>query len=281
MSALMQWPKSLPLDRTGNWTKEWVLWLQSHSVPGGIPISVSDGGTGLTTTPSNGQLLIGNAGAYSIAPLTAGSGIGVTGGPGSITVANTGVTSNIAGTGIGVSGATGAVTISNTGVTSITGTANQVIASGSTGGVTLSTPQSIGTGSAVTFGSITLGSGTALSTYVESSFTGTLTGCTTSPTGTISYIKIGKQVTIDVPTGFTGTSNAIGKTITGAPAAIFPTATKYFVVAISDNGGGTVFALGQIDSSGVITLFTTPAGGPWTAAGTATINRFCFTYTLL
>lgn len=41
------------------------------------------------------------------------------------------------------------------GVTSITGTANQVIASAATGAVTLSTPQSIGTSSNVTFGSVT------------------------------------------------------------------------------------------------------------------------------
>jgi hypothetical protein len=50
------------------------------------------------------------------------------------------------------------------GVTSITGTANQVLASASTGAVTLSTPQSIGTGSSVQFGSLGVGttpSGTA------------------------------------------------------------------------------------------------------------------------
>jgi hypothetical protein len=47
------------------------------------------------------------------------------------------------------------------GVTSITGTANQVIASASTGAVTLSTPQSIGTASSVQFGSF--GVGTAAS----------------------------------------------------------------------------------------------------------------------
>jgi hypothetical protein len=40
------------------------------------------------------------------------------------------------------------------GVTSITGTSNQVIASAATGAVTLSTPQSIGTSSNVTFGSV-------------------------------------------------------------------------------------------------------------------------------
>jgi len=71
------------------------------------------------------------------------------------------VTSNVAGTGISVSGATGAVTITNTGVTSLTGTANQVTVSASTGSVTLSTPQSIATGSSVQFGSF--GVGTAAS----------------------------------------------------------------------------------------------------------------------
>lgn len=44
------------------------------------------------------------------------------------------------------------------GVTSITGTANQVIASSSTGAVTLSTPQNIGTGSSPTFAGLTLSS---------------------------------------------------------------------------------------------------------------------------
>lgn len=53
------------------------------------------------------------------------------------------VSSVIAGTGIGVSGATGAVTISNTGVLSIAGTANQIAASASTGAITLSFPSSI------------------------------------------------------------------------------------------------------------------------------------------
>lgn len=59
-----------------------------------------------------------------------------------------------AGTGISISGTTTA-TITNSGVTSIAGTANQVIASSSTGGVTLSLPQDIGTSSNVTFGSVT------------------------------------------------------------------------------------------------------------------------------
>lgn len=54
---------------------------------------------------------------------------------------------------------------SGSAVTSLTGTANQIIASASTGAVTLSTPQDIGTSSAVTFDSITI-PGTSGHTYV-------------------------------------------------------------------------------------------------------------------
>jgi len=101
------------------------------------PVSVSLGGTGLTSAPSNGQLLVGNGTNYTLANITGSTGLSVTNGAGTIALANTGVTSNVAGTGISVSGATGAVTITNTGVTSIAGTAGDITASASTGAVTL------------------------------------------------------------------------------------------------------------------------------------------------
>jgi hypothetical protein len=52
-------------------------------------LAISRGGTGISTAPSNGQLLIGNSGSYSVASLTAGSGISIVGGAGSITIAAT------------------------------------------------------------------------------------------------------------------------------------------------------------------------------------------------
>ncbi len=52
-------------------------------------IGVIYGGTGLSTIPSNGQLLIGNATGYTVANLTAGSGIGIVNASGSITISNT------------------------------------------------------------------------------------------------------------------------------------------------------------------------------------------------
>jgi len=53
-------------------------------------LSVARGGTGLGTTPTNGQLLIGNGTNYTLAAITAGSGISITNGAGSITIAATG-----------------------------------------------------------------------------------------------------------------------------------------------------------------------------------------------
>ena len=144
------------------------------------------GGTGATATPTNGQLLIGDGTNFVVASLgsgtgistttgagtltvnntgvtsaVAGTGVSVSGATGAVTITNSGVTSAVAGTGISVSGATGAVTITNGGVTSITGTANQITASASTGAVTLSTPQNINTTASVQFGSF--GVGTAAS----------------------------------------------------------------------------------------------------------------------
>lgn len=78
-------------------------------------LAVNQGGTGQTTY-TDGQLLIGNTTGNTLtkSTLTAGTAIGITNGAGSISIANTGVTSAVAGTGISVSGATGAVTVTNT-----------------------------------------------------------------------------------------------------------------------------------------------------------------------
>jgi hypothetical protein len=94
--------------------------------------------------------------------LTIGTGLSGTSynGSAAVTIANTGVTSNVAGTGISVSGSTGAVTITNSGVTSAAA-GTGVSVSGSTGAVTFSIGQAVATGSSVQFGSF--GVGTAAS----------------------------------------------------------------------------------------------------------------------
>jgi len=53
-------------------------------------LAVANGGTGLTTTPANGALDIGNGSGFTRTTLTAGSNITITNGAGSITIASTG-----------------------------------------------------------------------------------------------------------------------------------------------------------------------------------------------
>jgi hypothetical protein len=53
-------------------------------------LGVAGGGTGLTSTPSNGQLLIGNGTGFTAATLTAGSGVSITNGAGAITITGSG-----------------------------------------------------------------------------------------------------------------------------------------------------------------------------------------------
>ena len=63
--------------------------ITGGSITGITDLAVADGGTGLSTVPTNGQLLIGNGTGYSVAAITAGSGITVTNASGSITLSAT------------------------------------------------------------------------------------------------------------------------------------------------------------------------------------------------
>jgi hypothetical protein len=127
-------------ETTGLLSREWFRWFNNvNNIIGeglGV-IAVINGGTGQSTY-TNGQLLIGNSTGNTLSKntLTPSAGIGVTNGPGSIAIANTGVLSAIAGTGVSVSNATGNVTVANTGVLSIiAGTGIGV--SSATGNVTI------------------------------------------------------------------------------------------------------------------------------------------------
>ena len=51
-------------------------------------VGVTGGGTGVSSTPTNGQLLIGNGSSYTLATLTQGTGITITNASGSITIAS-------------------------------------------------------------------------------------------------------------------------------------------------------------------------------------------------
>ncbi len=128
-------------ERTQLVSQSWFRWFNNiYAITGsGAGITpVINGGTGTNATPAAGQLLIGTGTAYDVNNLTPSNGIGITNGVGTITIANTGVLSNIAGAGISVSGATGNVTVSNTGVLNFSGgTTGLTPAAATTGAITL------------------------------------------------------------------------------------------------------------------------------------------------
>ncbi len=112
--------------------------------------------------------------------------------------------------------------------------------------------------------------------YTAGSFTASLTGCTTVPTGTIYYVMVGDSVILSSDT-LTGTSNTTAATLTGMPAAIYPTRTQAAVIRVRENGT-SVFGLAEISTSGVITLYPDAFGSGFTAANAKGILRSSFSY---
>lgn len=98
------------------------------------------------------------------------------------------------------------IEIYNTGVTSITGTANQITASGSTGDITLSLPQSIHSGATPTFAGLNVGSialtdaliGTAVSNLTDGNATVVDSWSTASYSSAKYIVQMKKDTDIEV-----------------------------------------------------------------------------------
>jgi hypothetical protein len=167
-------------------------------------LAVARGGTGLSTTPANGEIDIGNGTGFTRTTLTASSGISITNGAGSISVGNSGVLSFSGGT-------TGLTPASpTTGGVTLAGTLN--VANGGSGAATL-TGYLKGNGTSAFTGSATIpntditGLGT-MSTQNASSVA--ITG------GTVNGASIGAT------TPAAGTFTSVGMTsgtITTAPSS--------------------------------------------------------------
>ena len=154
--------------QTNTVSREWFMWFNNiYSVTGtGTGVTpVINGGTGLGIIPTSGQLLVGNGIGYTLKTLTAGTGITVTNGSSTISIASTAVTS-VSGTGT-VNGITLSGTVTSTGNLTLGGTLSGVslttqvtgilpIANGGIGATGILPVANGGTGSGVAYTVATL-----------------------------------------------------------------------------------------------------------------------------
>lgn len=192
--------------RTGLMSREWFRFFNNiYTIVGadlGI-IQIPNGGTGLSSYPNNGQLLIGDTAnkRYVLNTLTAGSGVTITNGAGSITITGTGGT------------------VTSVSVVSANGLAGTVATSTTTPAITLTT----------TITGILKGNGTAISAAVS----GTDYAPATSGTSILYGNGAGGFSNVTVGTGLTfatGTLSTSGTVTTNAPV----TKTADFSVASTD-----------------------------------------------
>jgi hypothetical protein len=177
----------------------------------GTAIGVAYGGTGLTATPSNGQLAIGNGSGYSLATLTAG-------------------------TNVSISNTAGGITISATPAAG--GTVQSVDVSGGTTGLTTSGGPVTVTGTITLAGTLVVANGgtgaTTLTGYVYGNGTSAMTASTTIPNSAITGLGT-------MSTQNAGTVAITGGTINGTSIGATTTSTGAFTTLNATTGifGGT------------------------------------------
>lgn len=204
---------TLPTGRlTGSYTGLTGVGTLAVGTWNATPIGVAYGGTGLTATPANGQLAIGNGTGYTLSTLTAG-------------------------TNVSISNTAGGITISAT--PSAGGTVTSVDFSGGTTGLTTSGGPITVSGTITLGGVLNVASGgtgaTSLSGYVYGNGTGAMTASTTIPNTAITGL------------GTMSTQNAnsvaiTGGAIDGTPIGATTLSTGRFTTVVATAGiSGGVF----------------------------------------
>jgi hypothetical protein len=275
VSLTTQVSGTLPIANGGTGSTSTTYCSLSTNVTGTLP--VANGGTGVATTPTNGQLLIGNGTNYSVATITAGSGVTVTNSAGGITIAATGsggTVTSVAGTGT-VNGLTLTGTVTASGSLTLGGTLSGVsltsavtgtlpIGNGGTG--ITSTPTNgqlmIGNGTGYTAATITAGSGVSVTNSA-----GGITIAATGGTGTVTSVS--------------GSGGTTGLTLAGGPITGTGTLTIAGTLAVANGGTGATSAGAALTSLGAYAA-TNPSGftsnaGTVTSASVASANGFAGT----
>lgn len=114
----------------------------------------------------------------------------------------------------------------------------------------------------------------------EGTFTGSLTGMTTTPTVTCKWVRMGNLVILGITgnAGSQGTSNATTFTMTGLPAEIQPPTLSQWAAISSinmfeDNGSATPgqVEIGALNST--VTFYKNNSSTGWTSSGTKGVEN--------
>lgn len=213
-------------------------------------------------TLANGQTILYDAATslWKNANLTAGTGVSITNGASSVTIANSGVTQATAGTGISVSAGTGNVTITNTGVTSVTGTSPVASSGGATPAISLAS-----------------GYGDTQNPYASK----TANNFLAAPNGSAGVPTFRAIVAADIPTlnqNTTGTASNVTGTVAiangGTGATTQQTAINALAGAVTSGqylrGNGTNVVMSAIQAGDVPTLNQNTTGSAGSVANALT-----------
>ena len=278
---------------------------QASDVTSGV-FPIARGGTDISTTPTNGQILIGNGTGYNLTTMTAGTGITITNGAGSITIASTtapgsATWGSISGT---LSDQTDLQTALNAKAETLhTHTAANItsgvlnIAYGGTGNVTVPANGQllIGNGSGYTVNNITAGTGITVTNGV-----GTITIASTITPGSAVWGSITGTLSsqTDLNSALAGKANTththLWADITDKPSTFTPTAHNHAATEITSGllpiarggtnvgttptngqlliGNGTGYSLAALTAGSGVTI--TNGAGTITIASTASGNSF-------
>ena len=267
----------------------WKMQLTSTGLQLANALAVAYGGTGLTSTPANGQLLIGNGTNFTLSTLTQGTGVTISNTSGAITISATG------------SGGT----VTTVSVASANGFAGTVANASTTPAITLTTSVTgllYGNGTAL--GAVSVGSGLSYSAGAlsnsgvtgmaagsgisVSSATGSVTVANTGVTGMaagsgISVSSATGSVTV-ANTGVTGMAAGTGISVSGSTGNVtvtnnlpmtYPTGSGIAVVSSGTSWGTTLTApsgaiVGTTDAQTLTNKRVTPRIGTVTSAATIT-----------
>ena len=191
-------------------------------------LAVGSGGTGVTTTPANGALLIGNGSGYTSSTLTAGSNITITNASGSITIAASGGGGGVTSFETSLNGLTPATT--TTGAVTLAGTLGAT--SGGTGLSTYATGDIIYASASNTLAKLTAGSNTQVLTLAGGVPTWAASTGGASGGGTDQVFFVNEQ-TVNTSYSIPASKNAMSTgpiTVANGAVVTVPSGSRWVVI---------------------------------------------------